>query len=695
MCVNSGKWAVFNRCDSPVAFKSFNIRNCGSAKLSICGLGFFECFINGKRVSDDLFVPAQSDYEKRENMNLLYPLNETFSHRIYYMVYDVSHLISEGENKIEVHLGNGWYNQKERTVEGTLSYGSPKLWFELELAENGERRFVVSDEELRWKKSHITFNNLFFGETHDFTIDTSQVFECEFCAAPEAELLEQDCPTDKIIRTIKPHLLGEVGGKLIYDAGENISGFVRCVCQGEVTLRFGDELFCDGSINFFHCGGDDQIQTDRCITDGEKRFFEPKFVWHAFRYFELSGNAEDIEVCVVHADVKNISGFESDNATLNWIYDAFIRTQYDNMHCGVVSDCPHRERLGYTGDGQVVSNSAMLLLDSKTYYKKWIEDICDCQNIENGHVQHTAPFNGGGGGPGGWGGAIVIVPYFYYKHFGETDYIKEKIPYMQKWCDYMDSRSEDGIVVREEKDGWCLGEWACDGGTKISESYVNTYFYIRALGMIAEMKEAVGEASDGLKEKIETLKKALCDKFYDKKTNSFADGVNGANLFAIDIGLGNEEMIKSVIEHYESLGEFDTGIFGTEILIRVLFEKGYENIAFKLLTSEKKCSFYNMKKQGATTLWESWDGTSSRNHPMFGGCVCQLFYGILGTGKDKLSPKIPDGLNMVSGFVGDESVKYIRGVGFEVIVPTEKSFEYKGISVLLKANEINYIKTEE
>ncbi len=692
--MGNGKWAVFNSCESPVVFKKFYLSQCEYAMLSICGLGFFECFINNKRISEDMFVPAQSDYEERKNMNLLYPLNDTFGHRVYYMVYDVLPFLKEGENTIEVHLGNGWYNQHEVTNEGYFAYGNPRLWFEMKLLENGAERFVVSDQELRWRKSNITYNNLYFGEIHDFTIDTSEVFECEFCDAPKALFLPQACPTDKIMRTIKPTLMGEVNGKRIYDVGENISGYVRCGCRGKVVLRFGDALFEDGSINFLYCGGDRQIQTDTCIAGDEKRFFEPKFVWHAFRYFEVSGDIEEPEVCVIHADVENISGFESDNEILNWIYDAFIRTQYNNMHCGVVSDCPHRERLGYTGDGQVLCNSVMLMLDTESYYRKWIEDICDCQNRGNGHVQHTAPFNGGGGGPGGWGGAIVIVPYYFYKHFGDLDYIKEKLPYMQKWCAYMDARSEQGIVVREEEQGWCLGDWACDGGVQIPPAFVNTYFYIKALTMMQEMKAALGKDISDLSEKIRRLKEALCKQFYDRETNTFAEGKNGANAFAIDIGLGNAQMIEKLNAHYDHLGEFDTGIFGTEILVRILFENGYENTAFKLLTSEKKTSFYNMKKHDATTLWEEWNGSSSRNHPMFGGCVGQLFYGILGMGEDRIAPKIPDGLNRVSGFIGDLRVAYERGVGFEIVTPVERSFVYKDVIAVLKANEVNYIKTK-
>lgn len=142
----------------------------------------------------------------------------------------------------------------------------------------------------------------------------------------------------------------------------------------------------------------------------------PWFTWHGFRYFELTNNAEPVRCEVVHSDCAVTSSFESGSEMLNWLYDAYIRTQLSNMHSGVPSDCPHIERLGYTGDGQLCCEAAMMLLDSQKFYKKWLEDISDCQSIGNGHVQHTAPFMGGGGGPAGWGGAIAVVPYEMYKY---------------------------------------------------------------------------------------------------------------------------------------------------------------------------------------------------------------------------------------------------------------------------------------
>lgn len=698
--MKNAKWLVFEECDAPLAVKEFQAGSIRSVVIAICGLGFFELYINGKKVSEDVLNPVWSDYEPRLDRRMLYPIQDTFTHRIYYKEYQVTDFLQEGHNRIEVLLGNGWYNQHERNVEGDFRYGDPKLCFSLKLYDKEDQMTeVVSDETMVWKRSVIVFNNVYMGEHHDFRMkDNHEYHPCKVCEAPGGELCLQTCPPDKKIRTIKPQLIHRDGERAVYDVGENISGHVRFVQEGTVgsktTVHFAENINSDMSLNYDSAGGTEQIQTDECISDGSCNCFEPKFTWHGFRYFEIVGNAKDVEAVVVHSDVAVTSSFESDSVVLNWLYDSYIRTQLDNMHCGVVSDCPHRERLGYTGDGQLCCDAGMLLLDSKGIYEKWMRDIGDCQDIENGHIQHTAPFYGGGGGPGGWGCAIVAVPYFYYKHFGDKAVIEEYLPKMQKWVSYMESRSEAGIVVREEEGGWCLGDWCTPGKVLIKESFVNTYYLIKSLEMMIELAVAVGQDTAQLHCKKESLQAAFKQTFYDEKTNSYCDGVQGANAFAIDIGLGNDEMLSALVRHYDALGEFDTGIFGTDIVLRALFENGYEDVAFKLLTSEKDNSFGYQRGKGATTIWESWNGEASHNHPMFGACSRYLFTYLLGVQQKRTSaahrefmiaPKIPKMLRRARGCVklaaGNVSVSWSREaerIRFEILLPeqTECDFVY-------------------
>ncbi|MEE0641498.1 MAG: family 78 glycoside hydrolase catalytic domain [Acutalibacteraceae bacterium] len=514
--------------------------------------------------------------------------------------------------------------------------------------------------------------------------------------AHETQFFVQDCPADRAERAIKPVKLFDLGEVSIYNMGENISGYpvVAATVDGaNITVRCSEEINPDGTLNFDSCDRG-QIQKDEYRNAKKGEECMPWFTWHGFRYFELTNNAEPVRCEVVHSDCAVTSSFESDSEMLNWLYDAYIRTQLSNMHSGVPSDCPHIERLGYTGDGQLCCEAAMMLLDSQKFYKKWLEDISDCQSIGNGHVQHTAPFMGGGGGPAGWGGAIAVVPYEMYKIYGDKETFRRYLPKILRYFDYLDSRSSGGLVCREEEGGWCLGDWCPPEQITICEPFVNTALYVKQMMMTKEASEAIGESETAamLEKRIEEKKQAILNAYYSPQTGSFIGDAQGSNSFAVDIGLGGERAFNNTKKKYDAADAFDTGIFGTDILTRVLFERGCADTAFRLLTSTGKGSFYNMKKQGATTIWENWDGERSHSHPMFGAVTRYLFSFILGITQEKnsagyekivIAPQIPDGLNRASGHIttvrGEIAVSFVRTereMDFYVTVPQKAWFTY-------------------
>jgi alpha-L-rhamnosidase len=305
----------------------------------------------------------------------------------------------------------------------------------------GERQIAESDDRVRYTKSFIRKSNIYYGEEHDARIgnydfsNTDYSIEewkrSEVIKRPLSILQEQDCIPDKVIRTIKPKCIYERGDIRVYDIGENISGypvirfFDDTSHSGVCDIRYAENINDDFSLNFNSAGWESRVQKDRFIRDKVKTEFHPLFTWHATRYFEVIGDAEVIEYRVTHTDLKQIVKFKSSNETLQWIFDAFIRTQLSNTHGCIPSDCPHRERLGYTGDGQLACEAVMTCFDAEKMYRKWMQDVADCQDIYNGHVQHTAPFRGGGGGPGGWGGAIVFVPYSFYKFYKDISFYQQ------------------------------------------------------------------------------------------------------------------------------------------------------------------------------------------------------------------------------------------------------------------------------
>lgn len=701
-------------CEAPIISRKFCLDNLpGSSKLYITSLGFFEAYINGKKVTEYKFVPVQTDFEKRETANFLYPIHDEFTHRIYFYEFDVKDLLVLGENTLEIHLGNGWYHQSERDIEGDMRYGTVlKAIYNLDC---GDVSFASNGSET-WTESEIRYNNLFVGEVIDKTFKAEVENKVEVYPNPDSLLCEAKGTPDKVIRTITPTLLGEKDGKKVYDVGENISGVVRLYAKGEKgeksVLTFAEEINDDLSLNYDSTGykhtcrsGCDQTMRDTFICSGNEDIFEPKFIWHAFRYFNVEGPVDKVEILVIHSDCDVTSSFKSSSEGLNFLYDAFIRTQLDNMHGSFPSDCPHRERLGYTGDGQLGARPAMMFLDTKEFYRKWIQDILDCQDLKSGHVQHTAPFMGGGGGPGGWGCAIVFVPFEYYKQFGDIQVLKDAYEPILKWFGYLKTRMDNNLITREEEKGWCLGDWCVLEKLEMPAPFVNTCLFVKALRQFFKMAEILGKNDD--LSSLKKLEQDLCEAIkanFLSDDGHFCGGKNGADLFAYEIGLLDDSVMDEVAKDYEEKGNINTGIFGTPLLFDALFAKGYADTALSLYDSEKLGSFLYMKRHGATTLWEEWDGNNSHNHPMFGGCASHLFTSILGCRQTEdsygykeivIKPQLPKGLDFAEGEFTTVNGKIKIGFkrdgnkvlfNIKLAKTIEANFEYEGENFKLESN---------
>lgn len=641
-------------CEAPLFRRSFwldRTERFQSARLEICGLGYFLFYINGKRISDQELMPAMTNYASVLGCETTYPVwEERSAHRCRYLSFDLLPYLKAGENVLAVRLGNGWYHQTERIAEGKFVFGLPKLWFELTLTDaDGRQEWIESDRQTLWHPGGLLKNNLFLGEVRDLRkepegwqypgADLSGWKPAQPVHAPETLLEEQTCPPDRVIRKLYPILIGEYDGRKIYDCRENIAGRVVLSCLGKkgecITVRHAEELAADGTLDFESAGGSDQLQQDHYICDGRIQTLHPLFCWHGFRYFETEGPCEVLCAEVIHTDVAVTRSFSCSDPVLNWLYEAYIRTQLDNYHGCIPSDCPHRERLGYTGDGQLTAETAMLLLDTKELYRKWYQDILDSQGAETGHIPHTAPFLGGGGGPGGWGCAVYQVPLAWAKIYGDDSLLVQGYDAILRWFDYMDAHSEKGLVVREEEGGWCLGDWcfpASEEKEQLPEAFINTFYYLHGLQEMMQISEKMNnKLPNRFAEREKNVKNAFLDAYFDPETEDFCEGRAAGNAYGLALGLGDERTKKHLVEKYEALERFDTGIFGTSMLLEQLFSIGAGDLAVRLLTNDSEAaSFAHMKRNGATTLWERWDGRESHNHPMFGACVRLLFTQILG-----------------------------------------------------------------
>lgn len=640
------------------------------ARIRVCGIGFYELYLNGQRVGDQVLAPAQTNYDTRRLQKLIYFHDDQSRQRVLYNTYDVTGMLKETGNIVGIVLGNGWYNQRDRTAEGCLWYNSPRLIFQLEVNfTDGSRQVICSDKSWKMATGPLLHDGIFTGECYDARLefpgwnrsgfDDSHWKQALEVKAPAGKLQSQLAPPDRIIRTISPVFLNKnESGSYLFDAGEMISGWVRIILHGErgdtVKMRYIEEL------------GRDYHQLDTYVLKGgEQEIYEPRFTWHAFRQVEITGlkyqpSAEELEIKVVHTDVSAAGHFDCSNPLFNKIYNNYLRTQLENLHGSISSDCPHRERLGYTGDGEVAVESALYNFDLTNFYRKWFFDMEDARNHKTGYVPHTVPFGGGGCGPA-WGSGYVIMPWAYYRYYGDRALLETHYEGMKQWVAYLGTRCDSaGIVVREEPKGWCLGDWATPEKIKLSPELVNTCYYFLVTDLMAKIAATLGKQKEQqqFEQLAGSIRNHINKKFYNKEQACYLDGKQGANLFPMAFGIvpsGEKvRVFATVLKLLEQQKyHFDTGILATPLLLKVLTDNGRPDLAYTVMNQKDFPGYgdYILGKN-ATTLWENWDGASSHSHPMYGSVVAWFFNTLAGIAPNPVHYGKPD--FVIDPFVANE-----------------------------------------
>ena len=682
----------------------FCVKEYDKVTLNVLGLGFFKCYINGNCINPDTFLPLSSEYEASCD-----PKDEVMTgHRVYVPQFDISKYVKKGENVIAIQYGGGWYTHHSRT------FGLTKAIYCIDVEYEGKIESFVSDENCKIGKASVTacrFVRFEYREAlereaafaPDF--DDSQWENALLTECLETEYCSIDCPVDAHIETLPIVKTGTC-----YDCGKNISGVpvikVNAAKGETITVRFSEEILPNGELDLEH----QHSQRFIFVSDGTNREVQPEFTWFGFRYFDIEGDAEPLCVKAIHADVPVNSSFECDNETINWIYKTFLHTMLSNLHTGHPSDCPHLERRGYTGDGQLTAHAVFTVMEAEKLYKKWVQDIADGQDLLSGHIQYTAPYIRSGGGPGGWGCAIVEVPYQLYKHYGKLEYLENYYKNMRRYIDYLEAHSEFGLVTSDKEGEWCLGDWCGPNilypdrditfhnqQVMLPAPMVNTYFMVKSLKQMCEIASLLGKEADiaEYEQKIELRKRAITAAYFNTFDGNFVMNVQGANVFAVDLGLGNESTYENVVDYYTKLGCFDTGIFATDILMRILFEHGNPELAVDLLMNNGEQGFEHWRQSGATSFHEYWDSNRSRshNHPMFGAPVAYFFEYLLGIKQDKgsagykrvtIAPMAVSKFGYMRGSMtvpsGEISVAYEKveeKVRFDITIPEGVSAKFK------------------
>lgn len=664
---------------APYFRKEFSItKKIKRAVAYVCGLGFYEMYLNGYRVGDQVLAPAVTNYDTRSLKNLLYYYDDQSSSRVLYNVFDVTSLLSSNTNVIGMILGNGWYNQRDRIVEGHMWYDVPKMIMQLNIEyKDGTAESIISDQSWRTTTGPILHDAIFTGEVYDARLELTGWNKINYndadwtsaliARSPTGHLCIQEVPYTKIMGTVSTHFIKESDTLYKYTLPETVAGWCQLRVKGQpgdtVTLRF----ISDEGLNYG--------QKDIYILSGKgEEIWEPRFTWHAFKSIEvISKKAElsenSIIVKSIYTDIPETGTFECSNELLNNIHQAFKRTMQANFK-GIISSDPHRERLAYTGDGQVISESLLYTYDMTCFLKKFIQDISDASNKKTGYVPHTAPFGGGGGGPA-WGSAYVIIPWNYYCHYGDTTLLQEHYEGMKHWIEYLTTRTDDnGIIVKEEPNGWCLGEWSTPHNIiEIPATLVNTAYFYHVTSI---MEKVAGILH---KDKDQIIFQSLASKirndfnvaFYNESEGCYWQGRQGSDVFALAFGLvpdgKYEKVFSSLLNNLEKINfHFDTGILATPLLLDVLTENGRADLAYKLMTQKDFPSYGYLADKKNNTLWETWNGDGNDEgcghcHPMFGSVIA-WFYRALGGIKPDTSFAGMKHFYIAPQFV--ESLKYCK-----------------------------------
>lgn len=643
---------------APYFRKDFNIvKNIAQAKAFVTGLGYFEFYVNGTKQGDEVLIPNQTNYSKRDYLlETNIPLPDDFrEYKVMYLAYDITDQLVKGKNTVGAILGNGFYNASKYW---SGSYGSPRFIGQVHLTyTDGSEEIIISDESWKVSQGPILMDMVYYGETYDARLEQPGWSEPGFNDSgwanaamrekPYGKLVAHTPYPDKVMEQLEPVSIQKLeNGNYHVDFGVEISGWVKL---NNINGPDGHQI----DIKFI---SNTPSGNNSYILSGKgSESYAPRFNWFVFSAVEIINwpgvlNKEDVIAEAVNTYIEETARFETSNPLFNEINKIWKRSQLDNMHGGIVSDCPHRERSPYTGDGQVAAATVMHNYDARSFYDKWIADMRGAQIKSTGYVPNCAPWQPGCGGGVAWGAAMCIIPWEYYQQYGTVDVLEENYEAMKDYVDYMTSwLDEEGIMHAQRlgSDGkvlkWFnLGEWGCLNDQCPPDEMVHTYFFWKCANIVAKAAETLGRTYDASKywDLLSQTNKAFHRRFYQRDKGTY--GNSGANVFALDLGVPAEEKVRVVSALWQNIeandGNLHTGIFGTQLLFEVLSENGMHEIAYEALNKKTEPGFGAWLADGATTTREFWNNEGSHNHPMFGGGLTWFYRKLAGMQVDPENP---------------------------------------------------------
>ncbi|MBC8171774.1 MAG: family 78 glycoside hydrolase catalytic domain [Anaerolineae bacterium] len=632
-----------------------------TARAYVCGLGWYELYLNGQKVGQRVLDPAQTDFSKR----------------VLYTTYDITSHLQSGANVVGVIVGNGWY-------------GTPKLLTQIEIHfEDDTTMLVVTGRrgyESHWWRvadGAIIENTIFDGEVYDARLERPEWNKPEgfskkypnldmwagamITEAPGGQLVAQALEPVQVVETLKAQKISQPQpGIYVLDVGQNLAGWGLLTAQGAsgttITMRYAESLYEDGTVN------QENLRSARArdvyILKGEGvEVWEPRFTYHGFRYIQIEGfpgeltSLESVLIRVVRSAVEPTGQFECDHPLLNQLHRAIWWTEASNLH-GVPTDCPQRnERMGWLNDMAARSEELIHNFDVSRLLPKWLNDIEDTQDSD-GTITDTAPYRWGVRPADPVSVCYLLIPWLLYCHYGDRHVLQTHYPGMKQWVDYLTTQAEACIVNYSYYGDWAppitesiegsLGSSAVARNTP--GPLVSTAYYAYGAKLLSKIAHALGQDHEAAAQQklFEQIRGAFNAAFWDETHGGYGTNNQACNSLALYIGLVPEERKAQVIANLvHDIKQQDchltTGNLCTKYVLEVLTEAGHGDLAFALATQTTYPSWGFMLLNGATTIWERWEqktgsGMNSHNHPMFGSVGAWLYRRLAGIQVDETGP---------------------------------------------------------
>jgi alpha-L-rhamnosidase len=645
----------YSRLSARYLRKEINLKKqVKSGKVYIMGMGLYELYINGNKIGDQVLAPVPTDYTKN----------------VKYNVFDVTSQLKEGKNMLGTILGNGRFFAMRQDYKPykIKSFGFPKMALQLFVEYTDGTKDIIRTDDT-WKLTTdgpILSNNEYDGEEYDArkemkgwnttNFDDKNWVNARYVQEPGGFYEAQMTPNMKIMGAVKPiSIKATAKGTYILDMGQNMVGWLQLKVKGksgdQITMKFAESLQKDGSLYIANLR--DAKTTDVYTLKGEgEEIWEPRFIFHGFRFVEVSGfptkpTLDNFVGKVVYDDIKTTGTFESSDATMNQIFKNAWWGISGNYK-GMPIDCPQRnERQPWLGDRTTGAYGESFLFDNQTLYAKWLDDIKYSQTQDGGLPDVAPAFWRYYGDNVTWPGTYITVGDMLYHQFGDKEVIKKQYPSMKKWMVYMEENYlKDDLMDKDKYGDWCVPPESLelirskDPARLTDGQLLSSAFYYQLLTIMKKFaKIANADADIAHYDDLTTrIKKAFNAKFLNTEKNYYANNTVTANVLPLAFGMVPENLIDKVFQNMvhevevTKNGHISTGVIGTQFLMRTLTNFGRGDLAFKLASNKTYPSWGYMVENGATTIWELWNGNTadptmnSQNHVMLLGDLLIWYY---------------------------------------------------------------------